>query len=458
MEMQARQASESAHMTKPPPRASIDTRSPRSQTPLCADIGMRYARPTMPEKLCFVVMPFGRGPEYPGEERESTFVFERIIKPAVVDATAQFRKTHGDTSDNTLEVRREAETVNSGDITHSIIRHLAEAHVTIVDLTGRNPNVFFELGVRFALKRNGTILLTQDRTQIPFNVQQFRVVEYDPKYDGIDTAIAKLSDAVKSTLETLAERASSNTDSLIFQALPQLKVAGPGLTEEAPSQSTNITWEEYWDRTTHIENELGQLRATGAYSPDVILGISNGGLFLADTCLRLVYGNNIPIICLWAQRSKEKYFSNPINDAVIDNKVFDQLRMTLDSPEDRPLKLLVMDDIVGTQRTFTQLVDYFQERLGSERVANEIELRFVFLFTPREENLSKLQGYRLSADTEIAKKYRRMDLESITDRSQLPYRKNIHYGDIVDRSKSSTGDKFRADEPEASATVTTESA
>lgn len=383
----------------------------------------------MAEKLCFVAMPFGKGPEYEGGERESTFIFENIIKPAAANAVDQFRKTHGDIPDNDLEVCRELETVDAGDITQSIIRHLANAHITVIDMTGRNPNVFFELGVRFALKRNGTILLTQNREEVPFNIQQFRVVEYDARFDGIATAIERLSGTIYTALKTLAAPVAVTTDSLIFQALPELKVAGPGLTEEAPTQSSDVSWEEYWERVTHIEHELAHLHNTGVYSPDVLIGISNGGLFLADTCLRIVYGNNVPIMGLWAQRSKEEYFANPINDSMISKEVFENLIQSHGVSSRRQLRLLVMDDIVGTQRTFSQLVEYLKDRLGE--IWDKIELRFVFIFTPREDNLGKLQGHLLSADQRIAKNYQHMDLEQVTSKSQLPYRKNIHYGDVA---------------------------
>ncbi len=385
----------------------------------------------MAGKLCFVAMPFGEGPEYAGRERESTFIFDSIITPAAAAAAEQFQKTHGDTQDNVLEVCRELETVDSGDITQSIIRHLAHSHITIIDLTGRNPNVFFELGVRFALKRNGTILLTQNRAEVPFNIQQFRVVEYDAQFDGIALSIERLTSAIAMALKTLGARSAPTTDSLIFQALPELKVSGPGLTEEAPAVSTDVTWEEYWQRTNHIEHELAQLHNTGAYSPDVLIGVSNGGLFLADTCLRIVYGNNIPIICLWAQRSKDQYFANAINDAMISPTVFDKLQADSGANGDRALRVLVMDDIVGTQRTFSQLIDYLKDRLGAGY--EDIEVRFVFIFTPREDNLTKLQGFLLSADTVVARKYQHMELEQITTKSQLPYRKNIHYGDVSSR-------------------------
>lgn len=70
--------------------------------------------------------------------------------------------------------------------------------------------------------------------------------------------------------------------------------------------------------------------------------------------------------------------------------VFEQLRESSALTGDQQLRVLVMDDIVGTQRTFTQLVEYFQERLGE--AFHTIDLRFVFPCTPREATLTKLQG------------------------------------------------------------------
>ena len=63
-----------------------------------------------------VVTPFGRGPEYDGHERESTCVYERIIKPTAAEACERIRKTHGDIPENMLDVKCEAENASSGDI------------------------------------------------------------------------------------------------------------------------------------------------------------------------------------------------------------------------------------------------------------------------------------------------------------------------------------------------------
>jgi hypoxanthine phosphoribosyltransferase len=241
----------------------------------------------------------------------------------------------------------------------------------------------------------------------------------------------------------------------VFDALPNLKISGLGFTEEAPT-SGRVNWEEYWSRVVQIEDVLSELQATGVYRPDIIVGISNGGLFLADTSLRLVYKNDVPLIGLWAQRSRDKYFDNPVNNALINREVMLQLvgpevwqvssgqarndegtgagvvdseRASGVSGELRPIRVLVMDDIVGTQRTFDQLVEYLRQRLGD--MFSRIELRFVFLFTPRGETVSALRPYLLSQDEKIASAYKPIELEAVTGKSDLPYRKSIHYGSIT---------------------------
>jgi hypothetical protein len=199
-----------------------------------------------------------------------------------------------------------------------------------------------------------------------------------------------------------------------------------------------------------VEEVLSELQATGVYKPDLILGISNGGLFLADTILRLVYKNDVPMMALWAQRSKDEYFNNPINNALITEDVI--LTFARDGISSNPtsantptsgrsraaaesrnpsrlVRILGMDDIVGTQRTFTQLVEYLRKRLG--QTFDSIELRFVFLFTPRPETLETLSSYLLSQDPKVVRDFRAVDLESITGKSDLPYRKSIHTGFIT---------------------------
>src|SRR5204863_9631873 len=106
-------------------------------------------------KRCFVIMPSGNHGEYADGPRESDFIFKSIIVPAVMDAF-----------ENDVEVVREADANSPGAIDRRIVEHTASADIAIVDITGQNPNVFFELGMRYVLRKSTTILLRQANTAI----------------------------------------------------------------------------------------------------------------------------------------------------------------------------------------------------------------------------------------------------------------------------------------------------
>lgn len=52
------------------------------------------------------------------------------------------------------------------------------ADLVVADLTGQNPNVFYEVGYAQALGRS-TVLLTQDMNDVPFDLRSHQVVHYD---------------------------------------------------------------------------------------------------------------------------------------------------------------------------------------------------------------------------------------------------------------------------------------
>jgi len=77
-----------------------------------------------------------------------------------------------------VELIIEKEKRSGGVIHDSMFREAYEADVYIADLTGNNPNVFLELGVRYALRRGVTVIVSQDTKAIPFNVESMRAVQY----------------------------------------------------------------------------------------------------------------------------------------------------------------------------------------------------------------------------------------------------------------------------------------
>ncbi len=67
-----------------------------------------------------------------------------------------------------------------GNLVAGIVGELWSADAVLADLTGQKPNVFYELGVRHAL-RGKTILVAQDKRDIPFDLQSYAWHIYDPK-------------------------------------------------------------------------------------------------------------------------------------------------------------------------------------------------------------------------------------------------------------------------------------
>lgn len=85
-------------------------------------------------------------------------IFENLIKPAVEDSRLGYT------------CRRSSAT--RGNILKDIILDLYNSDAIIADLTDKVPNVFYELGIRHALK-NKTIILTQRRKDAPFDLGNY---------------------------------------------------------------------------------------------------------------------------------------------------------------------------------------------------------------------------------------------------------------------------------------------
>ena len=117
-----------------------------------------------PEKVnidLFVIMPF---------RKELQSIFDKHIK--IIANNMGLSCIRGDDSFSTKSIMDEV---------WSSIYH---ANLCIVDCTGRNPNVFYELGIAHTLGRK-TILIAQSVDDIPFDIQHMRVIIYDISIEGL---------------------------------------------------------------------------------------------------------------------------------------------------------------------------------------------------------------------------------------------------------------------------------
>ena len=122
------------------------------------------------ERTCFVLMPIGtKGTE---DHRRNSMIYEKMIKPVLVDCG--------------YNPKRADELNYPGNIMADIIRSLAKADLVVADLSGQNPNVHYELGVRHALFPHGTIPIINKEHQLPFDVSQYRAIFYSTDLEGAD--------------------------------------------------------------------------------------------------------------------------------------------------------------------------------------------------------------------------------------------------------------------------------
>ncbi|MDA8347073.1 MAG: hypothetical protein M0Z66_16665 [Thermaerobacter sp.] len=88
-----------------------------------------------------------------------------------------------------------------------IVRELRDADVVVADLTDRNANVFYELGIRHSLK-NRTVLIAQNIEDVPSDLRQYGIIVYGRGPGEITRFKAEMRNQLRATLGT-AERSDN---------------------------------------------------------------------------------------------------------------------------------------------------------------------------------------------------------------------------------------------------------
>lgn len=132
----------------------------------------------MEKKSCFIIMPFSNAivGKKKLNQQTLTYIYEEIIRKAVMEYKEGDKIIFEDIS------RYNAKT---GSIIKGITQNLNSSDLVIADLTGINPNVMYELGVRHTLKR-GTIIITQDITSLPSDLRDYMCLEYKFPNKSVD--------------------------------------------------------------------------------------------------------------------------------------------------------------------------------------------------------------------------------------------------------------------------------
>lgn len=127
-------------------------------------------------KKCFFVTPIGD--EGSTERRDSDFVMKNFLTPVAEQLG--------------FEVLR-SDLLNSTDkIDDTVVQQLEESELVVIDLTGFNPNVMFEFGIRYGLEKP-FVVIAQDLSKLPLDVRNIRVLEYTVTAPNIDSIKEKLA-------------------------------------------------------------------------------------------------------------------------------------------------------------------------------------------------------------------------------------------------------------------------
>ena len=198
-------------------------------------------------------MPFGRKPDASGTVIDFEAVYHKLIVPAVTRAD--------------MAPLRADEEMTGGIIQKPLFERLILCEYAVADLTTANANVFYELGVRHAVRQWSTILLySKAGRQIPFDVSSLRAIPYSLGRDGRPVQVDLTCSVIAARLN---EARNAGTDSPIYQLVdnyPHVDHTKTDVFRERVHYSMEVkkrlatARKEGVDKLTEIEEDLAPVR------------------------------------------------------------------------------------------------------------------------------------------------------------------------------------------------------
>lgn len=158
----------------------------------------------------FIAMPFGSKPGHDGRPIDFNRVYAEYIRPALEAAG--------------LEVFRADEDIRAGDIRTDMFQELLVADLVVADLTLDNANVWYELGVRHALRARGVVLVQGPRPNQPFDIYTDRKLSYSLVDGAPDPAkLPAERDALTAMVRASMATSTRWKVSPVFRLIPNLE-------------------------------------------------------------------------------------------------------------------------------------------------------------------------------------------------------------------------------------------
>ena len=122
------------------------------------------------ERTCFLIMPFGKK-DVGGKVIDFTKIYTEIFEPAI-------KKVETPEKEFLIPARTDMDAF-SGSINQDMFEYIMYSRLAFADISGFNPNVFYEIGARHSAQEAGTVLFRQTGHAIPFDITSIKVFEYD---------------------------------------------------------------------------------------------------------------------------------------------------------------------------------------------------------------------------------------------------------------------------------------
>jgi hypothetical protein len=160
----------------------------------------------------FIVRPFGVKKDLSQSEIDFDRVERELIDPALTRLQIEGRTT--------------GEIVEAGNIRADMFQLLLTADLVVADVSVHNANVFYELGIRHALRDRRTVLIRCRADDVPFDLHTDRYFVYDRAAPGA---------ALEAFVEVLRRTKDSDVqDSPVFRSLPDLRAQDQGRFRVVP--------------------------------------------------------------------------------------------------------------------------------------------------------------------------------------------------------------------------------
>lgn len=164
----------------------------------------------MSELTCFVIIGYGKKMDYSsGRMIDLDKTYDYIIQPVFKDLG--------------FFCFRASDIKHSGVIDLPMYENILKADFVLADLSTLNPNVLYELGIRHAVKKNTTIIISEKELKYPFDLSHILIEPYDHLGTAIDFGeVERFRRVLKDKVNDLISE--PKVDSPLYTFFPQLNI------------------------------------------------------------------------------------------------------------------------------------------------------------------------------------------------------------------------------------------